>query len=127
MPDDAHDSVRKKVEVIFTELVGDRAKMLDGSIFPAGITSTITEALSGSDATTDQILHADQIAFHLTDWNSDAAFIVAIHLFPERFTAAEIEAAIDMFLVHVPSHVIAAARLAGHPTEAIFRENDEQV
>ena len=127
MPDDAHDSVRKKVEAIFTELVGDRAKMLDGSVFPAGITSTITEALSGKNATADQILHADKIAFHLTDWNSDAAFIVAIHLFPERFTAPEIEAAVDMFLVHVPSHVIAAARLAGHSTDDIFQATDEQV
>jgi hypothetical protein len=127
MSEDAHDSVRKKVQAIFTELAGDRARMLDGSTFPAGITSTVAAALSSSDATEEQILHADQIAFHLTDWNSDAAFIVALHLFPERFTPEEIEAAVDMFLVHVPSHVIAAARLAGHPTEDIFRENDKDV
>ena len=124
MPDDAHDSVRKKVEAIFTELAGDRTRMLDGSTFPAGITSTITAALSGPDASEDQVLRADQIAFHLTDWNSDAAFIVALHLFPERFTPEEIEAAVDMFLIHVPAHVIAAARLAGHRTEDIFKEDD---
>ena len=127
MPDDAHDSVRKKVQAIFTELAGDRARMLEGGTFPAGITSTVTAALSSTDATEEQILHADQIAFHLTDWNSDAAFIVALHLFPERFTPEEIEAAVDMFLVHVPSHVIAAARLAGHPTEDIFREDGNDV
>lgn len=125
MPDDAHDSVRKKVEAIFTELAGDRTRMLDGNTIPAGITSTIAAALSGPDASEEQVLHADQIAFHLTDWNSDAAFIVALHLFPERFTPEEIEAAVDMFLVHVPAHVIAAARLAGHRTEDIFREDDD--
>jgi hypothetical protein len=124
MPDNAHDSVRKKVQAIFTELAGERARTLDGSTFPAGITSTVTVALAGSNATEEQILHADQIAFHLTDWNSDAAFIVALHLFPERFTPEEIGAAVGMFLVHVPAHVIAAARLAGHPTEDIFRELD---
>ena len=124
MPYDAHNSVRKKVEAIFTELAGDRTRMLDGSTFPAGITSTITAALSGPDASEEQVLHADQIAFHLTDWNSDAAFIVALHLFPERFTPEEIEAGVDLFLVHVPSHVMAAARLAGHPAEDIFREGD---
>ncbi len=124
MPDDAHDSVRRKVETIFSEMAGDRTKMLDSGTFPAGITSTITTALAGSDATEEQILHADQIAFHLTDWSSDAAFVVALHLFPERFTPEEIKAAVDMFLVHVPSHVIAAARLAGHSTEDIFKESD---
>jgi hypothetical protein len=124
MPDDAHDSVRKKVQAIFTELAGDRARMLEGSTFPAGITSTVTAALAGSDASEDRILHADQISFHLTDWNSDAAFIVALHLFPERFTPEEIKAAVDMFLIHVPAHVMAAARLAGHPTEDIFKDDD---
>lgn len=124
MPDDAHDSVRKKVEAIFTELAGDRRRMLDGSTLPAGITSTITAALSGPDASEEQVLHADQIAFHLTDWNSEAAFIVALHLFPERFTPEEIDAGVRLFLIHVPSHVIAAARLAGHPVEDVFKEDD---
>lgn len=125
MPMDAHDSVRKKVEAIFTELAGDRTRMLDGSVFPAGIKTMITAALSGPDASEEQILDADQIAFHLTDWNSDAAFIVALHLFPERFTPEEIAAGVDLFFVHVPSHVIAAARLAGHPTEDIFKESND--
>jgi hypothetical protein len=125
MPDDAHDSVRKKVQTIFTELARERARMLKGGTFPAGITSTVTAALSSPDASDEQILHADKIAFHLTDWNDDAAFIVALHLFPERFTPEEIEAAVGMFLIHVPNHVVAAARLAGHPTDDIFREDDK--
>ena len=125
MAEDAHDSVRKKVEAIFKELAGDRAATLDGGKLPASITSAITAALSGPGASGEQVLHADQIAFHLTDWNSDAAFIVALHLFPERFTPEEIEAAVDMFLIHVPNHVIAAARLAGHPIEDIFSEDDK--
>jgi hypothetical protein len=120
MRDDAYDSVRKKVQAIFTELAGDRAGMLVSGTFPASITTTITTALSSPDSTEEQILHADEIAFHLTDWNADAAFIVALHLFPERFTPAEIEAAVDLFIVHVPNHVAAAAKLAGHPVEDIF-------
>src|SRR4051812_8201219 len=125
MAEDAHDSVRRKVQAIFTELAGDRARMLEGDRFPAGITTTVTAALTGADATGEQVLHADQIAFHLTDWNSDAAFIVALHLFPERFTPEEIEAAVDMFLIHVPNHLVAAARLAGHPVEDIFSDDDK--
>lgn len=119
-------AVREKVEAIFTELAGDRTRMFDGSTFPADVTSTITAALSGPDASEEQILHADQIAFHLTDWNSDAAVIVALHLFPERFTPQEVEAGVELFLCHVPSHVMAAARLAGHPAEDVFRDDDTE-
>ena len=125
MSDDAHDSVRKKVKAIFTEWAGDRARMLEGGTFPAGITTTITAALSGTEASLEQILHADQIAFHLTDWNSDAAFLVALHLFSERFTPEEIEAGVSLLLCHVPSHVIAAAQLAGYSTKDLFREGDD--
>ena len=124
MSEDAHDTVRKKVEALFTELAGERARMLDGSRFPAGITSTITASLADPDASDEQVLQADTIAFHLTDWNADAAFIVALHLYPERFTPEEIEAGVELFLCHVPGHVIAAARLAGHPVEDSLREND---
>jgi hypothetical protein len=125
MPDDAHESVRKKVEAIFTELVGERARILEGGKIPSGTTSRITQALSNPKATKEQILRADQIAFHLTDWNSDAAFIIALHLFPEQFTPEEIEAAVDMFLIHVPNHVVAAARLYGHPPKDIFNLGDD--
>lgn len=50
--------------------------------------------------------------WHL-DWETDAAFLVAFLLFPERFTKEELQAATDMLLIHVPAHVVAAARLAG--------------
>lgn len=127
MSDNAHESVRKKVQAIFVELAGERAHLLEGDIFPDDIRDTIVDALTIAGATEDQALQVDEIAFHLADWNSDAAFLVALHLFPERFTAEEIEAAVDMFLVHVPAHVIAAARLAGHPTEDIFlQESDDE-
>jgi hypothetical protein len=126
MPEDPHDSVCRKVEALFTELAGDRARMLCGSLFPSGITSTITVSLTDPDATDEQVLRADKIAFDLTDWNADAAFLVALHLYPERFTPEEIEAGVGLFLCHVPSHVFAAARLAGQPVEDLFRNDDSK-
>jgi hypothetical protein len=123
MPD-SYDTAREKVAAIYEEMVGNRSKILNGSALPKQIISTIAAALSGKDADEKAILKNDEIAFHLTDWNSDAAFLVALHLFPERFTPAEIQAGVDLFLVHVPSHVIAAARLSGNSTEDIFAENN---
>ncbi|HEY4415854.1 MAG TPA: hypothetical protein VGO57_09195 [Verrucomicrobiae bacterium] len=122
---DSHDKVREKVGAIFRELAGARARALDGTIFPAAITSAITAALSSKDATESEMLHKDEIAFHLTDWNYDAAFLVALHLFPERFTPEEIQAGVGLFLVHVPSHVIAAARLSGNSTDDVFATDDD--
>ena len=63
---------------------------------------------------------AREIAFHLVDWASDAAFVLAVQLFPERFTSEEIVAGVDMLLIHAPNHLAAAAKLAGHPIEDIF-------
>lgn len=58
-----------------------------------------------------------EIAFHLTDWNYDAAFIVALILFPERFALDEIRDGFLRFIVHVPAHLAAAAKLADWPVE----------
>lgn len=117
------DSVGKKVQEIFTELVGARAEILRGDRFPAAIASTITAALSGPGSGEEEILEADNIAFHLTDWQAEAAFLVALHLFPERFTPEEIQSGVEGVLIHAPAHVIEAARLAGHSTQNIFHED----
>ena len=120
--DDTYDTVRQKVAAIFSELVGDRANMLAGDRLPERITGVLATALN--DVEGYDVLHADEVAFHLTDWNSDAAFLVALHLFPEKFTREEISAGINLFLVHVPAHVIAAARLTGNSRDDIFADKN---
>jgi hypothetical protein len=118
--DNADD--RAKVAAIFRELVGERAPRLDGSRYNHDTAATIARALSPSpdDRSLPEDCIARDIAFHLTDWGADAAFIVALQLFPERFTAAEIESGVEHFLIHAPNHVAAAAVLSGHPVEDIF-------
>jgi hypothetical protein len=76
------------------------------------------------DYADEEKIQCKEMAFHLINWRSDAAFLVALHLFPERFTQEEIATGIDMFLVHAPAHVIAAARLSGNSTSDVFAEND---
>src|SRR5215213_3205665 len=101
---DAHDSVTAKVAQIFTELAGARAEALRGDKSPEMQMNLLSKALaSDRDAGV-----ANDIAFHLLDWNSDAAFLVAFLLFPERFSAEELGVAADMLLLHVPAHVLAA-------------------
>ena len=117
---DAIDTVGRKVAAIFAELVGDRAERLNGSVIAEPAMSTIESAL------TEQYGEkAHDVAFHMADWNSDAAFVVAVHLFPERFTREEIAAGVGLFLVHAPNHIRAACGLTEQYVWENFPGDDE--
>ena len=60
--------VEDKVREIFSELVGSRASALEGGRSPDGPAGVLASAL-GNEHPAEQ---AHDIAFHLTDWNSDA-------------------------------------------------------
>ena len=109
-------SVADKVQQIFLELVGSRAEMLRGDRFPAGICSVVTRALCDGDDSEASVLKNDQIALNIVDWNSDAAFLVAVHLFPERFSSEEIRDGVHALMLHVPEHLRDAAQLMNLPT-----------
>ena len=112
---DEYDAVRKKVASIFSQFTSERTHRLE-DLSNTEIREIIAAAISGDY---DQE-RANQIAFHLTDWVSDAAFIVAVHLFPERFTPEEIDAGAGLLLVHAPNHLAAAATLSGNPIQDVF-------
>src|SRR5262245_48612811 len=122
MSGDPYDTVRKKVEAIFTELAGERELQVRGSLRGGVVHSAIASALS-ADIRKEV---ADEIAFHIVDWSYDAGFLVALHLFPDRFTPEEIEAGIRLFLAHAPAHILAAARRMGYPTDDVFEESDDE-
>jgi hypothetical protein len=124
---DADDAFRQKVDSIFRELIGDRADMLSATKLASGLMSSITVALSGKDSSDEKILRIDELAFHIADWNADAAFLVALTLFPERFTDAEIEAGVDALLYHVPSHMFSAAKLRGAPVNDLTKDDPDQI
>src|SRR4051812_34669733 len=99
-----------KVNQIFQELAGkERADRLDPSRYLADVNDRITSALAGISDDEAITLKRDEMGFHLVDWQSDAAFNVALALFPERFTDEKIREEVERFLIHVPYHVIEAA------------------
>ena len=116
----AYDSVTAKVDAVFRELVGDRAEVLRGSVPARRANDVLGQALVGDL----DPLQADQLAFNLIDWNSDAAFLVALILFPERFTPEELQAGVDRFMLHVPAHILAAARIGGYEAKDYLAEDD---
>jgi hypothetical protein len=46
--------------------------------------------------------------------------LVAVQMYPERFTAEEVRAGVQAFLIHAPNHVAAAAHLSGWPLRDVF-------
>jgi len=56
------------------------------------------------------------------DWHGDAKFLIALSLFQERFTDAEIRQGVIWFLIHAGYHIPEAARLIDIPTRSHFRD-----
>ena len=56
------------------------------------------------------------------NWHGDAKFILALSLFPERFTDAEIRQGVIWFLVHAGHHIPEAERLIMFPIRSHFRD-----
>ncbi len=110
------DAMRRKVADLFAELAPGCSAKLDGSRFNSETAEAIRNAIAGEFG--DE--KASDIAFHMTDWNRDAAMVLALLLFPERFTRREIREAVQQFLIHAPDHVAAAAKLAGYPIADTF-------
>jgi hypothetical protein len=64
---------------------------------------------------------ADDVAFHMTDWLDDLARFMRFCDAPSQWQDEEIEDMLLAFLVHVPNHVAAAAKLlTGLPVTDVF-------
>src|SRR5258705_12909669 len=64
---------------------------------------------------------AEDIAFHMTDWDHNVDDLIRLYEQPESFSDDEIVHILVKFLAHVPNHVAAAKKLAGiGPIEDVF-------
>ena len=107
------ETFRRKVRTVFAELAGERAQKLGTNGAQNVIAAALTDELGPE--------RAADVAFHLTDWGEDAAFLVALHLFPERFSVEEIREGVMALLIHAPNHIAAGAHLAGWPLRDVFK------
>jgi hypothetical protein len=119
---DSYDLMRQKVRDIFSELAPDKAKVLGGDRLAKNIIFRIKEIYTPEFGARN----ASTLGMHMSDWNNDAAFIVAMHLYPERFTDEEIRAGIEQFLIHAPNHIRAACQITGQDVWESFPETDPE-
>lgn len=108
------EGVNAKTHEVFA-FAGERRGNIDPIRSASEVIATIEAAIRSEYGE-----KALDIAFNLSDWKSDAAFLVAVHLFPERFSAEEIREGVERVLIHAPNHLAAAAALAGYPVKDVY-------
>ena len=109
MTEAANKSARRKVEEIFNAAFGENAARVFSAQNVAPTMQTVKQAFV-PEMDSEK---AEELGFNMADWGSDAAFIIALHLFPERFTSEEIRGATSAFAFHVPYHVTNVADAFG--------------
>lgn len=115
MSDKVLTTLREKTKSILAEGVGSHAV----DALRLGIDQHLRTAIARAYPELSEEAAFD-LAFHLSDWREDGAFLTALALAPTRFTPEEIEAGITGFLVHAPNHIAAAAKISGWQVEDIF-------
>jgi hypothetical protein len=115
MSENSEKPFRAKARMILAEPGHDAALTRSGLGVDDVFLARLREAFSELPA---QSVY--DLAFHLSDWREDAAFLLAMHLAPERFSSDEVKDGVTQFLVHAPNHVAAAAKLGGWPVEDVF-------
>jgi hypothetical protein len=106
--------LRTKVHLLFRKAFGSRAERLLFFDFTDETPRMVRKAFRRKLVNAK----ADDVGFHIWDWREDAAFVVALNLFPEKFSAAEIREGIDWFAAHAPYHVNGVAELLDYSTKA---------
>lgn len=89
-------------------------------MFNAAVIRERIAAVAESEAELEPGVARDA-AFHMTDWLNDLSAFVAFCEAPELRTAEQVNEMLLAFLLHVPNHIAAAAKLyAGYPVRDIF-------
>ena len=116
MRNDEGHQVYIKASDIFREFLGDKNSNIPD------VQDRIAKAVAEGSSKKKFLKKGWEIGFHLMDWHGDAKFLIALSLFPERFTDAEIRQGVIWFLIHAGYHIPEAARLIDIPTRSHFRD-----
>ena len=105
-----------KASDIFREFFGDKTCNIPD------VQDRIAKAVAEGSSKKKFLKKGWEIGFHLMDWHGDAKFLIALSLFPERFTDAEIRQGVIWFLNHAGYHVPEAERLIMYPSRTHYRD-----
>ena len=104
------DSVSRKARAIFVEAFRERGAHLFVPASTSSMMHTVGTAFAGHMNTAK----AEVVGFHLGDWAREAAIVLALHMYPEKFTRAEIRQVTDYLAAGLPYHCAALGALFGY-------------
>src|SRR5512140_2729274 len=97
------DKACRRARGIFVRAFGE----LGADLFTASSTGAMMQTITAAFARRMGRERAECVGFHLGDWAKDAAIVLALHLFPEKFGREEIRAVTDNVAAHLPYHCAA--------------------
>jgi hypothetical protein len=115
------ESATRKTRTIFVRAFGSRAAPL----FKGASTQNMMETISAAFTRRMSREKAADVGFHIGDWAHDAALVLALHMFPERFTREEIRQVTDFVAAGMPYHSAALATHFGY--EGLARDGIREV
>jgi len=115
------DRACEKAKAIFKKAFGERAAHLFTGASTIQMGQTITAAFERHVRREK----AHDIGFHLGDWAHDAALVLALHIFPEKFSREEIRCMTDLVAAGLPYHAAALATHFGY--EGLARDGIREV
>ena len=95
-----------KVRDVLSRVSWDDTKLMDNVVHQNvrdRISTAFRKDLGG--------VRAERLALQVSDWIMDVMPLVALHIDPSRFSAAEVVGIIERFLAHAPNHIVEACRL----------------
>jgi hypothetical protein len=104
------DRACRKARAIFVKAFGERGAHL----FTGMSTSAMMQTIAVAFARRMRREKAKSLGFHLGDWANDAAIVLALHMFPEKFTREEIRDVTDFVAAHLPYHCAALGAHFGY-------------
>lgn len=116
---DPNQAAFDKTAQIFQELCPSHYRNLLDPAKPKSVNVGQELAIKVSRIFSERLGHekAQEFALHVTGFPSDAAFLVALFLFPERFTDDELAAGIRCFGIEASFHAVAIAKMLNYTNE----------
>jgi hypothetical protein len=106
----ASTRAQRKTQAIFAKAFGKRAALL----FKGASTARMIDTIQAAFARRMHREKASSVGFHIGDWAGDAAIVLALHMFPERFTGEEIRDVVDFVAAGLPYHCAALGTHFGY-------------
>ena len=116
--EDPNQSAFDKTCQVFRELCpNDYTNLVDPMCPKRSVEGDVAERISRIFEERFGMEKAREFAVHVTGFPADVAFLVALFLYPERFTDEEVAAGIRCFGIEAAYHAVAVARMLDYTDE----------